>query len=164
MIKTLIDHFMRENVSIDPHTEIMYGSEQAYNTVPCRFATVGFEIYGGYALQLIADRIRKDQGFKPLEPIDDEDYDTDCDQEGEYCFYVGLNDYNESKVDSNISFMLTNSTSLDNEEIYAIDLSEEEQKALYRRLDEDSRIVFKKSCEELLAEAREEMERRYESV
>ena len=159
-IPTLIDRFMRENVSIDPNTEIMYGSDQAYVNCPRRFATVGFEIYAGYGLQLLVDRLRKDLGFKPLEPIDDEDYDKDCDQTGEYYFYVGLNDYTDSKVDTCITVIIANSESPDNEEIYTIDLSEEEQEALYRRLDEESRILFGgKSCEDLLEEARAEMEK-----
>ena len=140
---TLIDRFMRENVSIDPHTEIMYGSDQAYVNCPRRFATVGFEIYAGYGLQLLADRLRKDLGFKPLEPIDDEDYDKDC--------------YTDSKVDTCISVIIESDESPDNEELYTIDLSDEEQRALYRRLDEESRILFGKSCEDLLEEARAEM-------
>lgn len=156
-IPTLIDRFMRENVSIDPHTEIMYGSDQAYVNCPCRFAMVGFEICAGYGLQLLVDRLRKDLGFKPLEPIDDEDYDKDCDQTGEYYFYVGLNDYTDSKVDTCITVIIANSESPDNEEIYTIDLSDEEQRALYRRLDEESRILFGQSCEDLLGEARKEM-------
>lgn len=154
---TLIDRFMRENVSIDPNTEIMYGSDQAYVNYPSRFATVGFEILAGYGLQLLVDRLRKDLGFKPLEPIDDEDYDKDCDQTGEYYFYVGLNDYTDSKVDTCITVIIESDESPDNEEIYTIDLSDEEQKALYRRLDEECRILFGKSCEDLLEEARAEM-------
>ena len=154
-IPTLIDRFMRENVSIDPHSEIMYGSDQVYVSCPRRFATVGLEIIAGYGLQLLVDRLRKDLGFKPLEPIDDED----CDQEGEYYFYAGLNDYTDSKVDNCISVIIESDESPDNEELYTIDLSEEEQKALYRRLDEESRILFGKSCEDLLEEARQEMER-----
>lgn len=153
----LVDRFMRENISLCSMAEINYGSGEAYVTYPCRFATVDFEICAGYALQLMVDRMRKDLGFKPLEPIDGEDYDKDCDQEGEYYFYVGLNDYTDSKVDSTISVLLDNSTSPDNGEIYEIDLSEEEQIALYNRLDEEARIVYGMSCEELLKEARKRM-------
>ena len=81
---------------------------------------------------------------------------------GEYYFYVGLNDYTDSKVDTCITVIITNSESPDNEDFYTIDLSEEEQKALYRRLDEESRILFGKSCEDLLEGARAEMEKREE--
>ena len=156
-IPTLIDRFMRENVSIDPHTEIMYGSDQAYVNCPRRFATVGFAIYAGYGLQLLADRLRKDLGFKPLEPIDDEDYDKDCDQTGTYYFYVGLNDYTDSKVDTYISVIIESDESPDNEELYTIDLSDEEQRALYRRLDQECRILFGKSCDDFLEESRAAM-------
>ena len=161
-IPTLIDRFMRENVSIDPHTEIMYGSDQAYVNCPRRFATVGFEIYAGYGLQLLADRLRKDLGFKPLEPIDDEDYDEDCDQTGNYYFYVGLNDYTDSKVDTSISVIIESDESPDNEELYTIDLSDEEQRALYRRLDQECRILFGKSCDDFLEESRAAMEKEEE--
>ncbi|MBR0076492.1 MAG: hypothetical protein IJP96_12150 [Synergistaceae bacterium] len=150
----LIDRFMRENIFLYPQAEIHYGSGEAYVTYPCCFATVGFEIRAGYALQLMVDRMRKDLGFKPIEPIDGEDYDADCDQNGEYYFYVGLNDYTDSKVDSTISVLFDNSTSSDSGEIYEIDLSKEEQIALYNRLDKEARIVYGMSCEELLEEAR----------
>ena len=154
---SLVDRFMRENISLYPQAEIHYGSDVAYVTHPCHIATVGLEICAGYALQLIVDRMRKKYGFKPLEPINGEDYDKDCDQEGEYYFYVGLNDYTDSKVDSTISVMFDNSTSPDSGGVYEIDLSEEEQIALYNRLDEESRKVYGMSCEELLEEARRQM-------
>ncbi len=160
-VLSLIDRFLKENISVSLDEEIMYGSDQAYDSYPCRFATVGLEVDGGYGLCRIVDRMRKTLGFKPLEPLEpldfDDDYDSDCDQEGEYRFYVGLNDYNASKVDSCITVILINSRSPDNEDSYVIDLSEEEQKALYRRLDEDCRKLLGKSCEDLLEEARNQM-------
>ena len=73
-----------------------------------------------------------------------------------------MNDYTDSKVDTCITVIIANSESPDNEEIYTIDLSDEEQKALYRRLDGESRILFGKSCEDLLEEARVEMEKEEE--
>ena len=154
---SLVDRFMRENISLYPQAEIHYGSDEAYVTHPCHIATVGLEICAGYALQLIVDRMRKKYGFKPLEPIDGEDYDKDCDQGGEYYFYVGLNDYTDSKVDSTISVMFDNSTSPDSGGVSEIDLSEEEQIALYNRLDEEAQIVYGMSCEVLLDEARRQM-------
>ena len=51
-----------------------------------------------------------------------------------------------------------NSRSPDEGEMYTIDLSPDEQTALYNRLDEQCRKYLGKSCEELLAEARKAME------
>ena len=119
----MIDRFMRENISLYPDAEIYYGSDEVYDSYPCRFATVGFEICPG-------DWLRKTMG--------------------EEChFYVGLNDYTKTKVDSCISVI-----NLLTDEMYRIDLTEEEQKALYRRLDEEAKKVYGMSCENLLEEAR----------
>ena len=51
-----------------------------------------------------------------------------------------------------------NTESEDNEKKYAIDLTAEEQAAVYKQLDSQCRTYLGKSCEELLAEAGKEME------
>ena len=146
---SLVDRFFRENISLSPQHEIFYGTGEAYVSYPCRFATADFELCAGYGLELIVDRMRKDLGFKPLEPIDGDD---DC-AHGEYVFYVGLNDY--TKIDNCISAFLLGSDSPDNETIYPIDLTEEEQDALYRRLDEEARRAYGMSCEDIMVKARQ---------
>ena len=81
-----------------------------------------------------------------------------CDNEGWYDFYIGLNGYTENHMDSCIDFVVVNADSEDNEELYTIDLTLDEQNAIYARLDEQCRKYEGKSCVELLEEARKRME------
>ena len=60
-------------------------------------------------------------------------------------------------MDSCIEFYVVNADSEDNEARYFIDLTVEEQSALNARLDEQCKMYLGKSCEELLAEAGEEL-------
>ena len=148
----LLEAFIRDEIFIDFGSEIMYGDDQCYIDYPCRFPTVGFQLMVTNGLVQIADRIRKDAGFKPMHPMDEYTDDT-CDNEGFYDFYVGLNGFADNHMDSCIEFIVVNADSEDNEELYTIDLTTEEQKAIYDRLDEQCRRYEGKSCEELLAEA-----------
>ena len=61
-------------------------------------------------------------------------------------------------MDTCIEFVVVNSDSEDNEELYTIDLTKDEQAAIYSRLDEQCRKYLDKGCKELLAEARKRME------
>lgn len=154
---TLMEGFIRDEIYIDFGAEIMYGDDQAYISYPVRFPTVGFQLMATNGLVQIADRIRKDMGFKPMHPMDEFTDDT-CDNEGWYDFYVGLNGFSENHMDTCIDFVVVNADSEDNEETYTIDLGADEQAAIYNRLDEQCRKYLGKGCEELLAEARKEME------
>ena len=129
----------------------------ASSSWPCRFPTVGFQLMATSGLTGIADRIRKDQGFRPMHPLDEYTDDT-CDNDGWYDFYVGLNGFADNHMDTCIEFVVVNSDSEDNEELYTIDLTSDEQAAIYTRLDEQCRKYLDKGCEELLAEARKRME------
>jgi len=153
----LLEGFVKDEIFIDFGSEIMYGDDQCYIDYPCRFPTVGFQLMATNGLTQIADRIRKDAGFKPMHPMDEYTDDT-CDNEGFYDFYVGLNGFADNHMDSCIEFVVVNSDSEDNEELYTIDLDAAEQAAIYSRLDEQCRKYAGKSCEELLAEARKRME------
>lgn len=154
---TLIEYFLRDEMFIDFGAEVMYGDDQCYIDYPCRFPTVGFQLMATNGLIQIADRIRKDKGYKPMHPMDEYTDDT-CDNEGWYDFYVGLNGFSDTHMDNCIEFCVVNADSEDNEEMYTIDLSEEEQRSVFNRLDEQCRKYLGKGCEELLAEARKEME------
>lgn len=154
---TLTEGFVRDEVFVDFGSEVMYGDDQAYIDYPTRFPTVGFQLMATNGLVQIADRIRKDKGFKPMHPMDEYTDDT-CDNEGFYDFYVGLNGFTDTHMDTCIDFVVVNSDSEDNEEMYTIDLSQDEQTAIYSRLDEQCRKYLEKGCEELLAEARKRME------
>ena len=153
---TLIEGFARDAIFVDFGAEVLFGDDQCYLDYPCRFPTVGFELMATNGLVQIADRIRKDAGFKPMHAMDEFTEDT-CDNDGWYDFYVGLNGFTDNHMDTCIEFYVVNADSEDNEELYTIDLTTEEQNAVYARLDEQCRKYLEKSCEDLLKEAEERM-------
>ena len=153
----MFERVIQDQVFIDFGSEILYGDDQMYLDYPTRFATVSFQLMSTSLLSEIADRIRKDQGFTPLHPLDEYTEEM-CDQEAWYDFYIGLNDWDRTKVDTCIDAIVCNSHSMDDGECYTIDLNPDEQTALYNRLDEQCRKYLGKSCEDLLAEARKAME------
>ena len=153
---TLIEGFARDAIFVDFGAEVLFGDDQCYLDYPCRFPTVGFELMATSGLVQIADRIRKDAGFKPMHAMDEFTDDT-CDNDGWYDFYVGLNGFTDNHMDTCIEFYVVNADSEDNEELYTIDLTTEEQNAVYARLDEQCRKYLEKSCEDLLKEAEERM-------
>ena len=153
---TLTEGLIRDQIFLDGE-DYMLGSDQLYVDYPCRFATVTFQLVATFLLSEIADRIRVDEGYKPMHAMDGFTDET-CDNEGWYDFWISIEDYGATKVAPCIDFVVVNSDSLDNEETYSIDLTEEEQKLMYERLDGLCRQNYEKSCEELLQEARKEME------
>ncbi len=154
---TLLEGFMKDEVFIDFGADVLYGSDQCYVDYPCRFPTVGFQLMATNGLSRIADRIRKDLGFVPMHSMD-EYTDETCDNDGWYDFYVGINGYSENHMDTCMEFVVVNSNSPDDEERYSIDLTEEEQDAVFMRLNEQCQKYLGKDCLELLSEAQRQME------
>ena len=154
---TLLEGFVKDEVFIDFGADVLYSSDQCNVSFPCRFPTVEFQLMATNGLSQIADRIRKDLGFAPMHPMDEYDDDS-CYNEGWYDFFVGLNGYADNHMDSCIKFIVVNSGSEDNESVYTIELTIEEQAAVYSCLDEQCLYCFGQSCEELLVEAEKEME------
>ena len=152
---TLTEGFVRDNIFIDFAGEILYGSEQANLTYPRRFATVEFPLIATEGLIQIADRIRKDAGFRPIRPMDEYTGET-CDNAAWYDFYTGISTFSENRMGGCIEFVVVNADSVDNEKLYVIELSEEEKLAVFKRLDGQCRQHLGNSCEELLQEARAE--------
>ena len=109
----LTDYFIQSNIFVDSSSEIEYGWDQAYISYPIVFATVGLEIIGGSGLCHIVDRIRMDEGTLSVALPD----------EG-YRFFVGLNDYTDSKVDTLIIAKVDTVQAADYGLKYPIDLSE----------------------------------------
>lgn len=138
-------------IHIDTETEYMVGDDQAYNSYPIRFPTVEFQLVATLELSQIADTIRKAKGFSPM-------LEDGGDTEGWYDFYLGLNGYTETQLDTSIMFVVVNSDSPDNEDYYTIDLSEAEQRLIYDTLDDQCRRYYEKTCADLLEEARQAME------
>ena len=157
---TLFEGFVKDEVFIDFGADVLYGNDQCNVNYPCRFQTVGFQLMATNGLSQIADRIRKDLGFAPMHPMDEYTDDT-CDNDGWYDFYVGINGYAENHMDSCIEFVVVNSNSLDDEERYSIELTEEEQCAVIKCLDAQCQKYLGKDCVELLAEAQKQMEEDY---
>ena len=154
---TLIEWFVRNEIALEPYTEPIYGEDQCFISYPERFATVSLALRATNGLIQIADRIRTDLGFRPMHPMDEYDGDS-CDNEGWYDFYVGLNGHADNHMDSCIEFIVVNSDSEDNESVYTIELTINEQAAIFSRLDEQCQFYFEQGCEELLAAAEKEME------
>jgi len=150
---TLTEGFVRDNIVIDFAGEILYGSDQANLTYPRRFATVEFPLIATEGLIQIADRIRKDAGFRPIRPMDEYTGET-CDNAAWYDFYTGISTFSENRMGGCIEFVVVNADSVDNEKLYVIELSEEEKLAVFNRLDGQCRQHLGNSCEELLQEAR----------
>ena len=153
----MFERIINEHIFIDFGSEVMYGTDQMYVDYPIRFATVGFQLMDTALLSEIVDRIRKDRGYAPFHPMD-EYTDEVCDQTGWYSFYIGLNEWDSTRVDTFIEAVVCNSSSSDEGEMYTIDLSPEEQGILFCRLDEQCRQYLGKGCNELLAESRKKME------
>jgi len=154
---TLIEWFVRNEIVLEPYTEPIYGEDQCFISYPERFATVSLALRATNGLIQIADRIRTDLGFRPMHPMDEYDGDS-CDNEGWYDFYIGLNGHADNHIDSCIEFIVVNSDSEDNESVYTIELTIDEQAAIFSRLDEQCQFYFEQGCEELLAAAEKEME------
>ena len=169
---TLSEDFINTEIFIDFESELIYGEDQAYICCPERFPTVRFQLMPTRGLIDIADRIRHRLGFKPMYPVDRNDCDScddsdgcddcsgciACDDDGWYDFFISLNGFNDSHLDTCIAVVVAGSDSVDNEDMYTIDLSDDEQKLLYKCFDEQCRKSINKSCEELLKEAEEMME------
>ena len=154
---SMFEKVARECIFIDFGAELHYGSDQMDLNYPVRFATVTFQLMGNGFLTELVDRMRLDRGFVPLYPMDGYDYEN-CDHDGWYDFFVGINDLDRSKVDPCIEATVCNSTSVDEGESYMIELTPEEQDVLFECLDGQCRKHLGKGCDVLLDEARKEME------
>lgn len=156
---TLTEKFIADTIQLDSVAEVMYGSDQIYDTYPCRFPTVEFQLVATDALVKVADRIRMEKGYLPMHPRDGRTDEVDND--GWYDFYVGISklpgDHQQCQLDSSISFVVVNSDSDDNEDMYTIDLTESEKECMFEILNRQCRRYHGKDCAALLAEAEAEM-------
>ena len=160
---TLSEAFINTEIFIDFESEPIYGEDQAYICCPERFPTVRFQLMPTVGLIEIVDRLRHKLGFKPMYPIvgvDNGGCDDcyDCDDDCCHDFFISLNGFTDSHLDTCIAAVVADSDSVDNEDMYTIDLTEDEQKMLYKRFDEQCRRSLNKTCEELLKEAEEMMD------
>ena len=156
---TLTEKFITDAIQLDSGSEVMYGSDQIYEIYPCRFPTVEFQLTATDALVELADRIRMEKGYLPMHPRDGRTDEVDND--GWYDFYVGISklpgDHQQCQLDSSISFVVVNSDSDDNEDMYTIDLTESEKECVFDILNRQCRRYHGKDCAALLTEAEAEM-------
>ena len=156
---TLTENFIHNAIEIDSGAEVMYGSDQINDTFPCRFPTVEFELIATDALVEVADRIRMENGYLPMHPRDGRTDDVDND--GWYDFYIGISrlpgEKQPVKLDNCIYFVVVNSDSDDNEDMYTIDLTDSEQECILEILNRQCRRYYSKGCSILLAEAEKEL-------
>ena len=155
---TLTEGFVRDQVFIDFALDVLFGEDQVNISHPCRFPTVTFKLMATYGLNTIADRIRVDLGYTPMHPLGVYSSDEMCDPNGWYSFYIGINGFSDRHVDSCIEFVVENSDSVDNDQRYSIDLTEEEQNVLWERLNAQCNRYISQNCDELLADAKKKME------
>ena len=156
---TLTEKFIADTIQLDSGAEVMYGNDQIYDTYPCRFPTVEFQLTATDALVEVADRIRMEKGYLPMHPRDGRTDEVDND--GWYDFYVGISklpgDRQQCQLDSSISFVVVNSDSDDNEDMYNIDLTESEKECVFDILNRQCRRYHGKDCAALLAESEAEL-------
>lgn len=156
---TLTEKFITDAIHLDAGAEVMYGSDQMYDSYPISFPTVEFQLMATDALSEVADRIRIEKGFKPMFPRDG--HADDVDNDGWYDFYIGISKLpgknQDYRLDSSITFIVVNSDSDDNEDMYTIDLTESEQECIFEILNQQCRKYHGKDCATLLAEAEKEM-------
>ena len=149
--ETKAENIWDGTITINFSDEITYGEDQVFNSYPARFPTVGFKLIDTTVLCAKADDIRIKAGFKPMFT------GSEIDENGWYDFYVGLNGYSQTYLDSCIDFVVVNTEQPDNEETYHIYLTEDEQKIIYKQLNEQCKQYLDKSCMDLLEEARQTM-------
>lgn len=156
---TLTEKFIADAIHLDAGAEIMYGSDQMYDSYPISFPTVEFQLTATDALSEVADTIRLEKGYKPMFPRDGSTDDVDND--GWYDFYISISKLpgknQECRLDNCISFVVVNSDSDDNEDMYEIPLTESEQEYIFDILNQQCRRYHGKDCLTLLAEAEKEM-------
>ena len=142
---------LRRAIYLDAMEDYQLGDDQACLNYPMRYPTVEFELVDTIELCEIVDTIRKGKGYRPV-------LEEGGDTSAWYSMYLGLNGYTSTGLDTSILAIVVNSESEDNEQPYYLDLSEDEQRAIFKLLDEQCREHYGKSCADLLEEARQAME------
>lgn len=146
----LIDN---RTILLDTEAGYFFGEDHAYVDYPIRFPTVCIYLRDTLELCRAADTVRKAEGKLPMFDTSGE-YDT----EGWYDFNVCLNTFMKYHVDTCITFTVCNGQDDDDEQTYTIDMSEDEQKALWGVLNMECMETYGVGCKELLEAARAEIE------
>lgn len=120
---------------------------------------VEFMLMATDALAEVADHIQMEKGYFPTHTRDGRSDEVDND--AWYDFYIGIRrlpgDNQPCQLDSSTTLIVVNSDADDNEEIYGIELTSNEQSVVLDILNSQYRKYLSKTCDELLNEAKEEM-------
>ena len=137
LLKIRADKSTVERAKIVPG-DIKYGVTQFIASSPVLFPTVTFRLKLTPELEKLAEKV-----------------DTSADGTQEYTFYARITSYTKLKTDKHLMLVVYYEDG--DESTHMIELKEEARKALYERLDEQSRKKAGKSCCELLEEAEAKM-------
>ena len=154
---TILEAILNNNVAVNISEEFLYNSETDFLDGKKRFPRVEFCLIASNYLCKMADELREKGNHMPL-LFKDGEFGKDYDPYGWYNFYYGVSGGNEYKVDKAIAFSVASDFARDDGEIYYIELSSEEQKLLYECIDKQFKMELGKSVEDILEEARKEME------
>lgn len=111
-------------IFFEPGSEPVRSTDQCFDSYPCVFNTLSFELSATDLLVSLTDAISDRE-------------------EDHYSFYITINDY--CRIDNCITAVVW-----DTDEELLIELDEEERGILYERIDELCRENYWKSCEEML--------------
>ena len=111
-------------IFFEPGSEPVHSTDQCFDSYPCVFNTLSFELSATDLLVSLADVI---SGM----------------EDSLYSFYITINDY--CRIENCITAVVW-----DTDEEILIELDEEERENLYERLDELCREKYWKGCEEML--------------
>ena len=114
---TLLETMIKDGISIDFSEDPMFGTDEVFDSYPCPVATVTFSLKDTEILNRAADRIRVEEGYRPLYPVDGYTEEM-CVSEGSYGFTIEINQYTNTHVSSCILFSLEGS-SLPDEDLSA---------------------------------------------
>lgn len=151
---SIIEYIFNRQIKVDFDKEYMLDFDFPDPGTNEKNAKVEIDLFPTDILNKLADDTRVKNGIIPGDLMG---YCSSSRQSRGYRFTCELSDIEKYKVDPFILVEVHDSEAADDWNLFCIDLSSEEQKWLYQVLDGQFKTVGK-SCEDLLAEARKQME------
>ena len=133
-MKVRADKSLVRNLKIAPDG-VKYGFTQINAVSSVLLPTVTFRLKLTPELEKIAEKV-----------------DKTADGTQEYVFYVGINNYSQSKTDNYLMLVVYQEDG--DEALHLIELKDGAKEVLYERLDDQCRKKLGKSCDKLLKEAK----------
>ena len=136
-------------ITIDPKAPPSPGG--VWNREGYQYTTLGFKLKDTFYLIDKAEDYRADNDLPPV-VYWDEDMESWL-VDGFYDFWAEVNDKPGDRFEIRILYRV-NYDGEDEKNAYILSLTEREQSIILRKLDQQSKAVFGKSCRKMLAEAR----------